>query len=122
MPKRIDLAGTGELEPRVRQALAWLEKNGMDVFLGRVQGEDGFLRAVWDEDIVPDVESFLALAKRNEARIVFMDCTMCRQSDLSGEAIASDSGEFQELLSKLAGRDGELVEITLSWMAERTLF
>src|SRR2546422_438314 len=122
MPKRIDLAGTGELEPRVRQALAWLEKNGMDVFWGRVQGENGFLRAVWDEDIVPDVESFLALAKRNEARIVFVDCTVCRRSDLSDETTSSDSEELQELLSKLAGHDGELAEVTLSWVAERTLF
>src|SRR2546422_2897712 len=122
MPRRIELAETGELEPQLHQALAWLEKNGMDVFWGQIQGEDGFLRAVWDEDIVPDVETFLALAKRNEARIVFVDCTVCKQADLPGEATNSDSAELQELLSKLAGHAGELVEVTLSWVAERTLF
>jgi hypothetical protein len=57
MPPRF--SQSGELEPRVRQALNWLQQNQVDVFWGRIHPSERILKAIWDEDIVPDVEGFL---------------------------------------------------------------
>lgn len=106
----------GELEPTIRRALAWLESNGLQVFWGELEHHPGLLKATWDTERVPDFEPFLVLAKTSEARVVYVDCTICVTEGLLDLELAGDSPDFDRLAATLAPRVGELVEATLSWV------
>lgn len=114
-------AEQGELEPTMRRALAWLEQHGLGVFWGELESEQGFLDASWDVKLVPDVEVFLALAKTEEAKVVFVDCTICGTDELLEKAKSGESPDLERLAGILAPHAGELVEASVSWIGGRVL-
>jgi hypothetical protein len=110
------LAEGGELEPTIRRALAWLERNGCGVFWGRFENEECGLKAQWDVDVASDVEAFLALANGSGIKVLYVDCRLCEIRELLGKAKEGESPDLDRLTKILAPHAGELVEASLSWV------
>src|SRR5689334_7291440 len=91
MPELFSLAKEGELETVVRDALAWLDKQGIGVFYGRIEHAEGFLHANWDSDQDPGLERFLGLVKLSGAQVVFLDCTICHLRELTEAAANTEA-------------------------------
>src|SRR5262245_38431663 len=111
------LSERGELEPAVREATSWLSENGIAVFWGRLEGGN-LPRGQWDSAIAASSAAFLTLAKVMGARLVFVDVTVCEVKKLASRVTDHSIDGVTELLSRLYDHDGQIAELTLSWIGE----